>query len=116
MITMMVVAKVNPEKQEEFLQVMRSLRNDREKQGELGAPTLYKEIDKETGFSLICEWETQEGLEEYLHAEKFRVLLGAVKVLCETSEIRYSRTLESHPILHVVPMNQQDRGLARART
>jgi quinol monooxygenase YgiN len=106
MITMTVVAKVNPDKQEEFLQVMRSLRSDRENREGFGTPTLYKEIDDATGFSLICEWETQESLEEYLRAEKFRVLLGAVKVLCKSSEIRYSRTLDNHPTLQLAPMNR----------
>ena len=115
MITMTVLAQVNRDKQEEFLQVMRTLRIDQEKREGLGTPTLYKEVDKETSFSLICEWETQEGLEEYLRAERFRVMLGAVKVLCDASEIRYSRTLENYPTLHVVRVNQ-DRGVARART
>ena len=94
MIAMTVVVKVKPEKHEEFLQVMRSLNADQEIQEGLRKSTLYQEIDDQTGFSLIYEWETQEDLDRYLDAEKFRVLLGALKVLGEKSEIRYRRISE----------------------
>lgn len=93
MMTMTVVVKVRPEKQEEFLQSMRSLNSDQEIQEGLRKSTLFREIDDQTGFSLIYEWETQEDLDRYLGAEKFRVLLGALKVLCEKSEIRCGGTL-----------------------
>jgi quinol monooxygenase YgiN len=88
MITMTIIVKVRPEKREEFLQAMRSLSSDREKQEGLRKSTLYQEIDDETGFCLMYEWETQEVLERYLGGEKFRVLLGALEVLCEKSEIK----------------------------
>ena len=94
MIAMTVVVKVKPEKHEEFLQVMRSLNADQEIQEGLRKSTLYQEIDDQTGFSLIYEWETQEDLDRYLDAEKFRVLLGALKVLGEKSEIRYRHISE----------------------
>ena len=94
MIAMTVVVKVKPEKQEEFLQIIRFLNTDQEIQEGLRKSTLYQEIDDQTGFSLIYEWETQEDLDRYLDAEKFRVLLGALKVLGEKSEIRYRRISE----------------------
>ena len=99
MVTMMVLVKVSPEKQEEFLQAMHSLKSAQEAQAVSWTPTLCKEVDDETGFRVIFEWETQENLEEYLRAGISRVLLGAVKVLCNSAEIRYSRTLENLPIL-----------------
>ena len=88
MITMTVVVKVKPEKRQEFLQAMGSL-NDAEKQKGLRQFTLHQGIDDPTGFSLIYEWEAREGLDRYLGGDEFRVLLGALKVLGETSEIRY---------------------------
>jgi quinol monooxygenase YgiN len=87
---MTIVVKVRPEKREEFLQAVRSLNNGPEKQQGLRKSTIYQEIDDQTGFSLIYEWEMQEDCERYLGAEKFKVLLGALKVLCENSEIRCS--------------------------
>ena len=94
MITMTVVVKVRPEKQKEFLQAMHSLDGDREKHEGLRKSTLYQEADDQTGFSLTYEWETQEDCERYLGAEKFRVLLGALEVLSEKSEIRYGHISE----------------------
>jgi len=94
MITMTVVVKVRPGKREEFLQAVRSLNNGPEKQQDLRKCTIYQEIDDPTDFSLIYEWETQEDCERYLGAEEFRVLLGALKVLCEKSEIRYRHISE----------------------
>ncbi|MGZ3614753.1 MAG: antibiotic biosynthesis monooxygenase family protein [Thermodesulfobacteriota bacterium] len=94
MIAMTVVVKVKPEKQEEFLQVMRSLNTDQEIQEGLRKSILHQEIDDQTGFSLIYEWETQKDLDRYLGAEKFMVLLGALKVLGEKSEIRYRHISE----------------------
>lgn len=88
MITMTVFVKVKPEKQEEFLQAMCSFKKDQGIQEGLRKSILFKETDDQNGYSLIYEWETQEDCERYLGAEKFRVLLGALKVLCENSEIR----------------------------
>ncbi len=85
------MVKVKPEKREEFLQVLRSLNENQEG---LKRSVLYQEIDDHTGFSLTHEWETQEDCNRYLVADKFRVLLGALKVLCEKSEIRWGSISE----------------------
>ncbi len=90
MVMMTVVVKVRPEKREEFLQAMRSLDPDRENQKGLRKSALRQENNNRTRFRLIHEWETQEDLDRYLGAEEFRVLVGALKVLCEKSEIKYS--------------------------
>ena len=90
MITMTVIAQVKPEKQQEFLQAVSSLYSDREKEKGLKKTTLYQEMNAPAGFRLIAEWESQKDLERYVRAENFRVLLGALGVLCKESEIRYS--------------------------
>ncbi len=103
MISMTFMLRVSPGKREEFLQAMRSLRSDGENQRIFpGGCALYRDVDDEAHFTLICECDTREHLEEQLHAEKFRVLLGAVKVLCEKTEIRCSRVLENSPNLQLV--------------
>ena len=56
--------------------------------------TLYQGGNKPTGFRMILEWEAQKDLERYLQAEKFRVLLGSLEVLCQDAQIRYSSPLE----------------------
>ena len=99
MVTMTVIVKVKPEKRKEFLQALRSLNVDQKEQEGLKKFTLYQKIDDHTGFSLTHEWETQEDCDRYLVAEKFRVLLGALKVLCEKSEIRCGNISEKLPDL-----------------
>ncbi len=97
MITMTIIAQVKPEKQEEFLQTIRSLNSKREEEKGLKKTTLYQEMSDPNAFRLIAEWETQKDLERYLGAEKFRVLLGALEILCKESEIRYSQKAEDLP-------------------
>ena len=95
MIIMTVLAKVKSDKREEFLQAIRSLHGERDNDNGFNRSTLYQEMDDPAGFRLIQEWEIQSELEAYLAEEKFRVLLGALKILCDKSEIRYSRKAES---------------------
>ena len=97
MITMTVVAQVKSEKQEEFLQAIRSLHNNSEEEKGLKKTKLYQEMNDPYGFRLITEWENQKDLETYLRAERFRVLLGALEILCQESEIRYSEKAETLP-------------------
>ena len=95
MLTMTVIAQVKPEKQQEFRHAISSLYSTREEEEKgLKKSTLYQEVDDPRGFRLITEWETQKDLEVYLRAKKFRVLLGALQVLCAKSEIRYSHLVE----------------------
>ncbi len=82
MIKMTVIIKVRPEKQKEFLQAMRSLRNDRMKETGIRRSNVY-EVEDQTSFGLMDEWETVEDLERYCDGESFRVFLGALKTLCE---------------------------------
>jgi hypothetical protein len=84
---MMIDVKVNPNKQEEFLQAMLSLLCDVK---EVIASTLHRKDNDENGFVLTCEWKTQEDKMEFLQAEKFKIMLGAIDVLCEKSDIQYN--------------------------
>jgi quinol monooxygenase YgiN len=113
MIMMTVVVKVKPQKREEFLQAIRSLNDGGEKQEGLRKSTLYQEFDDQTCFGLIYEWETQKDCERYLATERFRVLLGALKVLCEKSEIRrkqFSEELPDFPRGAYEPRSEQKTG------
>lgn len=87
MIMMKVMAEIQPSKQTEFLQAVRSLITAQERQEGLRKLTLYREVDNPDGFCLIYEWNAQKDMDRYLGEEEFRVLLGALKVLGEKSEI-----------------------------
>jgi len=89
MLTMTVIAQVKPEKREEFLHAMTSIYSNREEEKGLKKSMLYQEMDDPNSFRLIVELETRTDLEAHLRAEKFRVLLGALEILCTKSQIRY---------------------------
>lgn len=97
MITMTVIAKVLPEKQEEFLQTIRSLKSDTDKKVSSRKSRFYQEVDDRTAFSLIYEFGAKEDLKEFLRTEEFRLLLGAFKVLCEKSKIRSKYNCRNWP-------------------
>ena len=102
MIIMTVLVRVKPDKRGEFLQAIRSLHGKKDDEKGFNKSTLYQEMDDPAGFRLIQEWKIQSDLEAYLSEEKFRVLLGALKILCEKSDIRYSRKAESPALTNVI--------------
>ncbi len=87
MTTMTVVAKMKPEKRNEFLDAMRSLHNDRMKEKGIRGSKVFEDDDR-TNFRLEDEWETKEDLERYCKGESFRVFLGALKTLCAEAEVK----------------------------
>jgi quinol monooxygenase YgiN len=82
---MTIVAKVRPGKREKFLQAARSLGNGGEKHEGLKTFTVSEEAGDRNSLSLVYEWDAQKDMERFLDAEKFSVLLGALRVLCEQS-------------------------------
>ncbi|MEJ2657935.1 MAG: antibiotic biosynthesis monooxygenase [Desulfobacterales bacterium] len=89
MNTVSISLKVFRQKKEEFLQTVRSLQSDLEKDQGLIKSNLYQDVDDPERFHLINEWETEQDYDRYLRSEHFRVLIGALKVLSEETEVRY---------------------------
>lgn len=96
-IDMTIVVKVMTGKREEFLQAIRSIKGDFGKKIHLRKSVLYQRVDDWSAFSLVCELGTREDLDELLDTEEFKVLLGALTVLCEESDIRYSCVYRDRP-------------------
>jgi len=101
---MTVIAQTIPEKRQEFLRAINSLYSNKEKENDLKECRLYQEINDLNSFRLVVELETRRDLERHIGEEKFKVLLGALQILCAESEIRYShldeeetKVLESKP-------------------
>ncbi len=84
---MIFIAKVITKKHREFLQTMISLREEKKKEKGIRNSELYWDVHDEKRFSVIEEWETEQDLEKYLEGEGYRVLLGALRVLCTEVEI-----------------------------
>jgi quinol monooxygenase YgiN len=91
MIMMKIKGEVTSSKQKEFLQAISSLKCSKEKQKGLRKLSFYQEIDNADNFALIYEWDTRKEMDEYLGEDRFRVPLGAIKVLGKNSEISFMR-------------------------
>jgi quinol monooxygenase YgiN len=89
MVSMTVVAKVLPEKRDEFLDAMRSLQKERLTEQGISGSRIYERREDPTRFSVIDEWETDEDLQRYFSKEGFRILLGALRTLCTEAEVKY---------------------------
>ena len=89
MIRMTVVAKVIPEKLDEFLDAMHYLQNDRLAEKGIRGSQMYEDGEDHIGFRLVDEWETDEDLQRYFSTEGFRILLGALRTLCMEAEVKF---------------------------
>jgi quinol monooxygenase YgiN len=87
--TVNVFLRVHPEKRDEFLQTMRSLQCSLKEEAGLTKSSLYQDLSDPNVFNLIEEWAMHDSMERYIRSERFSVLMGALKVLCAESEVRY---------------------------
>jgi quinol monooxygenase YgiN len=94
--TVTVFLRVYSKAREEFLQTFRSLSDELKGTQGLKKIELYQDVDDANAFHLAEEWITQDDLNKHLDSERFRVLMGALKVLSEEAEIRYY--IGAHPI------------------
>jgi quinol monooxygenase YgiN len=105
MILMRIATKVGTQRRDEFLQAVHSLICTPDKPRGLRQVTFYREVKDPAGFSLIYEWNDQEEMDRYLSKEEFRVLLGALKVLSEGSNISFMRVSEECSGLEIYKKN-----------
>ena len=89
-----VRVKVGLHKQQEFLQVLRSMQRGRKGEQKGTSLRLHEYEEDRTLYDLIARWESEEDAAEYLKGEDFRVLLGAIQVLCEESVIKHKNIPE----------------------
>jgi len=91
MITVTIEMNALPAKRKELLQTIHELIPlMREEKGCLNS---YVHMDTEDNnvLTLIEEWETRADVDTYKQSDYFRVLLGAMKLLTESSEIKFSK-------------------------
>ena len=78
-----------PEKREEFLQTLRSLRVEIEREPDCLVCVVCRDIDGGDHFVLISEWRDQAALNAHMASEHFRVLAGASRLLGASAEFRF---------------------------
>ncbi len=89
MNTVTVTLKVIKGKGEEFLQTVRSLKERLKQEEGFFKCTVYQDVADDCTFNIIEEWITQDHLDNHLKSNLFSVLIGALKVLSEESEVTY---------------------------
>ncbi len=84
---MIFIAKVSTELHREFLQAMVSLQEEKMKEKGIRSSGVYWNVHDDKSFSVVDEWETEEDMQRFLDGDKFKVLIGALKVLCNEVEV-----------------------------
>ena len=76
-------------KRTELLQTSETLKSST-CQADLGCVEyrFFHEGENQNNIILILEWQTQEKLATYQNSGRFKILMGAISLLCESSEIR----------------------------
>jgi quinol monooxygenase YgiN len=87
--TVNILLRARPENRDEFLQTMNSLQSGLKQEAGFLKSSFFPDMSDINIFHLIEEWETNDSMERYLRSERFSVLMGALKVLCAESEVRY---------------------------
>jgi quinol monooxygenase YgiN len=103
MYTIAIKVKVCLYKLQEFLQILSSLQGNAASEGGASNLKLVEDGEDQTCFSLIYRWEAEEDLTQYLRGEEFKVLLGALQILCEESVVQH-KLIPEHLIHYLAPM------------
>lgn len=88
-ILAMVKMTVFPKKRKELVQTLETLKNST-CTADLGCVEyrFFQEGDNENSIILILEWQAQEKLAAYQNSDQYKILMGAISLLCESSEMR----------------------------
>jgi quinol monooxygenase YgiN len=95
MSTVNIFLRVYSDKRDEFLQTIRSLQTSLQEEVGLKKSTLFQDTSDPNVFHLIEDWTTHDSMDRYIRSERFSVLMGALKVLCAESEVRYQITSDN---------------------
>jgi quinol monooxygenase YgiN len=98
MIVSSTKISVPSENRKEFLQTL-NLLIDRIRHDEgCIRYSVYQDVVNQNVFIFIEEWKTQADLDKHLESEKFCVLLGALKLLSDTPEIKFGKLAQTTEI------------------
>lgn len=87
--------KARPEKQKELLQTLFAwMGPTREARGCL-ACRFYRNTESEDHFLLTQEWKRPSDFEHHLRSEDFRILCGAIRLLCRPAETVFSASSDT---------------------
>ena len=82
--------KARPEKRKELLQTLLAWMDFIRKISGCLACRFYQNLESVDGFILTEDWRRPSDFEQHLQSENFRVLRGAMRLLCEPRETAFS--------------------------
>ena len=86
-----------PDKREEFLQTLRSLRVEISREPGCRLCAVFADIDGGHHFVLLSEWQDQASLLAHMASDHFRILSGASRLLGSTAEFRFATSEPNAP-------------------
>ena len=102
MFAIEIHSEVRPDKRDEFLQAISTLRPPGDADGGCVAQGVYEARAEPNRFLWVEQWPDQTQLQQRLRSPKFRALLGAVRVLGVVSTVQ---TVEVTPWIEQTPDN-----------
>jgi quinol monooxygenase YgiN len=104
-LTLQVITR--PHKEKEFKQTLESLMLEfRKKKGCLKAQ-FEQNRDDPDNVHITSEWETMNDFNRHLQGHYFTVLLGTIKVLCETPKVQIDTGAESLGMDYINDVREQ---------
>ena len=89
MIVSTLIMNVQPENRREFLQTLCSLIQTTRNEKGCISHHAYQDLENSNHFLSTADWESQADLDNYLRSDRFSVLMGAVRLLCEPPEFQF---------------------------
>jgi len=93
MVSLTVDATVKPGKRKELLDAMRAQQQERLEEPGIIRSQLYEREEEPLRLLIIDHWDKDEDLLRYIGKEEFRILLGALRVLCTEAEVKFNPLL-----------------------
>ncbi|HUK41697.1 MAG TPA: antibiotic biosynthesis monooxygenase [Candidatus Acidoferrales bacterium] len=92
MIGILIRAQVEPDQRRELMQMCKSWLGSSHLSAACLERRVYEDAISPTHLLLVEEWLDRAAMNSYLSSERFRALIGAIKVLGELVDIRISET------------------------
>jgi quinol monooxygenase YgiN len=91
-IGIIIRAEVEPDQRHELIQMCKSWLASNQVPQACSERRVYEDVISPTCLLLVEEWSNEEAMRSYLSSERFRALLGAVKVLGNLVDLRVFET------------------------
>ena len=78
-----ILSEIPPEKRQEFIQSFKVLPQFKECNDNCVFHMLFEDVGQLNRFMWVEHWRNENAMEEYLHSDRFKTILGAVETLGE---------------------------------